>query len=123
MRGPELRGRALEAWAWERGVKLFFIDPGKPTQNAYIESFNGRFRDECLNLHWFTRLDEARRIIEAWRIDYNGQRPHSSLGYRTPAEFAALRAAKEAQARAALRSPDGFAPRALAPEPLVTATS
>ena len=77
--GPELRGRALEEWAWHRGVKLFFIDPGKPVQNAYIESFNGRFREECLNLHWFTGLAEARRIIEAWRIDYNEQRPHSSL--------------------------------------------
>jgi len=121
--GPELRGRALEAWAWERGVKLFFIDPGKPVQNAYIESFNGRFRDECLNLNWFTSLDEARRIVEAWRIDYNTCRPHSSLAYRTPVEFAALRAASGAQARAALRLPDGYAPRALAPEPLVTATS
>ena len=108
--GPELRGRALEAWAWRRGVKLFFIDPGKPVQNAYIESFNGRFRDECLNLHWFTSLAEARRIIEAWRIDYNEHRPHSSLNYRTPTEFAAMRAATGAQARAALRSLDGFAP-------------
>ena len=87
--GPELRGRALEEWAWHRGVKLFFIDPGKPVQNAYIESFNGRFREECLNLHWFTNLAEARRIIEAWRVDYNERRPHSSLNYRTPAEFAA----------------------------------
>ena len=89
--GPELRGRALEEWAWHRGVKLFFIDPGKPVQNAYIESFNGRFREECLNLHWFTNLAEARRIIEAWRVDYNERRPHSSLNYRTPAEFAAVR--------------------------------
>lgn len=121
--GPELRGRALEAWAWRRGVKLFFIDPGKPVQNAYIESFNGRFRDECLNLNWFTSLGEARRIIETWRIDYNEQRPHSSLNYRTPTEFAAMRAATGAQARAALRSLDGFAPRALAPEPSVAATS
>jgi putative transposase len=72
-------------------VKLFFIDPGKPVQNAYIESFNGRFRDECLNLHWFTSLAEARRIIETWCVDYNERRPHSSLGYRTPAEFAAVR--------------------------------
>lgn len=121
--GSELRGRVLEAWAWRRGVKLFFIDRGKPVQNAYIESFNGRFREECLNLHWFTSLDEARRIIEAWRIDYNEQRPHSSLKYRTPVEFAAMRAAIGAQARATLRSLDGSAPRALAPDTPVTATS
>jgi putative transposase len=89
--GPELRGRALDGWAHDHGVKLYFIDPGKPTQNAYIESFNGRFREECLNLHWFTSLDEAQRIIENWRIDYNRGRPHSSLKYQTPEEFAASR--------------------------------
>lgn len=110
--GPELRGRVLEAWAWRRGVQLYFIDPGKPVQNAYIESFNGRFRDECLNLHWFVDLDEARAIIEAWRIDYNENRPHSSLGYRTPAEFAALRAASATGVGAALVG--GFAPTPVA---------
>ncbi len=89
--GPELRGRALDGWAHDHGVQLYFIDPGKPTQNAYIESFNGRFREECLNLHWFTTLAEAQRIIENWRIDYNERRPHSSLKYRTPQEFAAQR--------------------------------
>lgn len=89
--GPELRGRALDGWAFNHGVELYFIDPGKPTQNAYIESFNGRFREECLNLHWFTTLAEAQRIIENWRIDYNEQRPHSSLKYQTPEEFAANR--------------------------------
>lgn len=89
--GPELRGRALDGWAYDHGVKLYFIDPGKPTQNAYIESFNGRFREECLNLHWFTALSEAQRIIEDWRIDYNQKRPHSSLKYQTPEEFAANR--------------------------------
>ena len=89
--GPELRGRALDGWAFDHGVELYFIDPGKPTQNAYIESFNGRFREECLNLHWFTTLAEAQRIIENWRIDYNEQRPHSSLKYQTPEEFAASR--------------------------------
>ena len=67
--GPELRGRALDGWADDHGVQLYFIDPGKPTQNAYIESFNGRFREECLNLNWFTSLAEAERIIEDWRID------------------------------------------------------
>ena len=90
--GPELRGRAMEHWASDHRVELYFIDPGKPTQNAYIESFNGRFREECLNLNWFTSLEEARDIIEDWRVDYNEERPHSSLGYQTPSEFAAKRA-------------------------------
>ena len=87
--GPEFTSLALDAWAHARGVKLAFIQPGKPTQNAYIESFNGRFRDECLNDHWFSTLHEARVLIEAWRKDYNSIRPHSSLGNITPAEFAA----------------------------------
>jgi len=86
--GPELTGKALDEWAYRNGVRLHFIEPGKPIQNAFIESFNGRFRDECLNEHWFTSLEDARRTIEAWRIDYNTQRPHSSLGYLTPVEFA-----------------------------------
>jgi len=86
--GPELRGRALDSWAFDHGVNLWFIDPGKPTQNAYIESFNGRFREECLNLHWFINLAESQRIIEDWRVDYNEERPHSSLKYQTPQEFA-----------------------------------
>jgi putative transposase len=85
--GPELTSRVLDQWAYEHGVQLRFIDPGKPVQNAFIESFNGRFRDECLNQHWFTNLAHARRTIEAWRLDYNQARPHSSLGYRTPEEF------------------------------------
>ncbi len=79
--------KALDAWAYQRGVKLKFIRPGKPVENAYIESFNGRFRDECLNENWFLSLDHARRIIEVWRMDYNHERPHSSLGYLTPEEF------------------------------------
>ena len=86
--GPEFRGRALAAWSEERGVRLEFIQPGKPTQNAYIESFNGRLRDECLNANWFTSLSDARRKVETWRLDYNQQRPHSSLDYLSPAEFA-----------------------------------
>ena len=86
--GPEFRGRALAAWSEERGVRLEFIQPGKPVQNAYIESFNGRLRDECLNANWFTSLTDARRKIETWRQDYNQQRPHSSLDYLPPAEFA-----------------------------------
>ncbi len=87
--GPEFTGCALDAWAYVRGVKLQFIQPGKPVQNAYVESFNGRLRDECLNEHWFISLDQARDEIEAWRYDYNEQRPHSSLDNRTPREFAA----------------------------------
>lgn len=84
--GPELTSRRLDQWAYERGICLHFIEPGKPIQNAVIESFNGRFRDECLNQHWFLSLVDARQIIEDWRIDYNEIRPHSSLGYRTPEE-------------------------------------
>lgn len=86
--GPELTSRVLDQWAYEHGVQLRFIDPGKPVQNAFIESFNGRFRDECLNQHWFVSLAQARRIVDAWRLDYNRARPHSALGYLTPSEFA-----------------------------------
>jgi len=85
--GPEFIGKALDAWAYARGIKLAFITPGQPVENAYIESFNGKFRDECLNEHWFTTLDNARKIIEEWRVDYNTERPHSSLEYMTPEEF------------------------------------
>lgn len=87
--GPEFSGRALDAWAHAHGVALQFIEPGKPVQNAFIESFNGRLRDECLNQHWFTRLTDARSKIREWRIDYNEVRPHSALGNLTPAAFAA----------------------------------
>ncbi len=86
--GPEMISKALDEWAYRNNVRLQFIEPGKPTQNAFIESFNGRFRDECLNDHWFRNLDDARRIIAAWRVDYNATRPHSALGYMTPKEFA-----------------------------------
>ena len=85
--GPEFIGRALEIWADENGVKLHFIQPGKPVQNCFVESFNGRFRDECLNEHWFTSIDDARTIIEAWRQDYNDVREHGSLGGLTPTEY------------------------------------
>ena len=84
--GPELTGRALDQWAYSRGVQLRFIAPGKPIQNAFAESFVGRLRDECLNEHWFTSLADARRMVEAWRRDYNDVRPHSALDYRTPIE-------------------------------------
>jgi putative transposase len=87
--GPELRGRTLDQWAYEHGVRLQFIEPGKPVQNAHIESFNARLRDECLNEHVFLTLDDARHKIETWRIQYNRERPHSSLGNLTPEEFAA----------------------------------
>jgi putative transposase len=90
--GPEFRGRALAARSEERGVRLEFIQPGKPVQNAYVESFNGRLRDECLNANWFTSLSDAKRKIEEWRQDYNQQRPHSSLAYLSPAAFALTRA-------------------------------
>jgi putative transposase len=86
--GPEFDGQVLDKWAYRRAVLLCFIRPGKPNENAYIESFNGKFRDECLNEHWFLSLAHARRVIEAWRIEYNTERPHSSLGNQTPAEFA-----------------------------------
>jgi putative transposase len=88
--GPEFAGRTLDAWAYARGVTLRFIRPGKPIENAYVESFNGKFRDECLNEHWFVSLADAKAVIEAWRIDYNHVRPHSSLAGRTPDHFAAI---------------------------------
>jgi putative transposase len=86
--GSEFISRHLDQWAYEHGVRLQFIEPGKPIQNAFIESFNGRFREECLNEHVFVSLADARRKIEQWRIVYNQERPHSSLGYLTPHEFA-----------------------------------
>ena len=85
--GTELTGIAMACWARDRKVRLHSIEPGKPTQNAYIESFNGRFRDECRNENEFNSLAHARDLIEAWRPDYNAFRPHKSLGNRTPEEF------------------------------------
>ncbi|WP_101686124.1 IS3 family transposase [Chromobacterium sphagni] len=86
--GKEFCSRAMLTWAHARGVQLFLIEPGKPNQNAYIESFNGRFRDECLNEHWFTSLRHAQVVIEAWRREYNDERPKKSLGGLTPAAYA-----------------------------------
>ena len=86
--GPEFAGKALDLWAHQRGLELDFITPGKPVQNAFVESFNGKFRDECLSEHWFLSLADARQAIETWRREYNDERPHSSLGRRTPSEFA-----------------------------------
>jgi len=87
--GPEFISKALDAWAHRNGVRLEFSRPGKPTDNAFIEAFNSRFRDECLNQHWFVSLEEAQQTIEAWRVDYNTERPHGALGQQTPAEFSA----------------------------------
>ena len=87
--GPEFTSRAFMGWALARGVEHILIQPGKPVQNAYIESFNGKFRDECLNEHWFESLAQARELIGVWRQDYNEVRPHSSIGRIPPAQFAA----------------------------------
>jgi putative transposase len=91
--GPELTSRHFLAWCVERQIELLHIQPGKPTQNARVESFHGRLRDECLNVSWFQNLFDAKRKIAAWKIEYNEDRPHSSLGYKTPKEFAAAEAA------------------------------
>jgi len=99
--GTEFMSRALEDWAYRRGVQLDFIRPGKPVENAFIEAFNGRLRDECLNVHQFLSIEDARAKIEAWRVDYNARRPHSSLGHLTPNEFAATRQAMRTVAEAA----------------------
>jgi putative transposase len=88
--GPELTSRHFLAWCVEWQIDLRHIQPGKPTQNAQVESFHGRFREECLRVNWFLNLFDARRKITAWKQDYNEQRPHSSLGYRTPVEFAKI---------------------------------
>jgi len=88
--GSEFAGRAMEAWAIQTGVQPRFIRPGRPVENGFIESFNGRLRDECLNVKWFTSLAEARCRLALWRDHYNHQRPHSALEDRSPAGFAAL---------------------------------
>ncbi len=92
--GKEFCGRAMLTWAHERGIRLFLIQPGKPNQNAYIESFNGRLRDECLNEHWFVSLAHAKVEIEAWRREYNEERPKKSLGGLTPSAYSQQLAAK-----------------------------
>jgi putative transposase len=85
--GPEFAGTVLDAWAAQHGVHLHLIQPGKPVQNAFIESFKGKFRDECLNEHWFLTLQEAQLVIEAWRREYNEEWTHSTIGDMTPMEF------------------------------------
>lgn len=86
--GPEFIAKALQKWLAERGAKTLYITPGSPWENPYIESFHDKFRDECLNMHVFEGGRHAQEVVEAWRIEYNGERPHSSLNYMTPAEYA-----------------------------------
>ncbi|KQQ19572.1 transposase [Methylobacterium sp. Leaf122] len=95
--GPEFVSKALDRWAYENGVTLDFSRPGKPADNALVESFNGRLRDECLNANWFLSLADARSKIEAWRRHYNESRPHTALGWRTPQEFALAAALQPAE--------------------------
>ena len=85
--GSEFVSKVMDRWAYESGVTIHFSRPGKPTDNAMIESFNGSFRDECLNVNWFLSLEDARDKIEKWRVEYNEFRPHSSLGDKSPSEF------------------------------------
>ena len=85
--GSEFSGRMLDLWAYRHKVRIDFSRPGKPTDNGHVETFNGSLRDECLNVHWFASMAEARASIEAWRQHYNAVRPHSSLDYLTPIEF------------------------------------
>jgi putative transposase len=86
--GSEFCSQAMDLWAYQHGVRMAFSRPGKPTDNAFVESFNGTFRAECLNAHWFGSLTEARQIVETWRAEYNESRPHRALGEKTPHEFA-----------------------------------
>jgi putative transposase len=101
--GPEFISKSLDLWAWSHGVQLDFSRLGKPTDNPFIESFNGKFREECLNQNWFLSLADAQEQIDVWRQDYNHERPHRALGGRTPHEFAAL----QGRPRPALQSPVG----------------
>ena len=94
--GPELTSRHFLAWAIERGIELLHIQPGKPTQNGRLESFHGKLREECLRVSWFQNLFDARRKVAAWKKEYNEERPHSSLGYRTPKEFTEMSRGKDA---------------------------
>ena len=96
--GTEFTSRALDEWAYRRGIALDFIRPGKPVENGHIESFNGKLRDECLNAHQFLSIDDARRKIEAWRMDYNLHRPHSALRQLSPAEFLKRRSNEDEEA-------------------------
>ena len=122
--GPEISSRHFLAWCIERRIDVIHIQPGKPTQNAHVESFHGRLRDECLNTSWFWNLIDARKKIAAWRADYNGQRPHSALKYLTPEEFARDAASLSKSSNTArLNLPQGFpdgSAFAAAPAPALT---
>jgi putative transposase len=96
--GTEFTSRAMDQWAWENGVQLDFTRPGKPTDNGLCESFNGRLRDECLNVHEFESMEHAKQKLEAWRIDYNECRPHGALGHLTPSEYAQSGQAQDLEA-------------------------
>ena len=111
--GPEFTSRHFVAWCAERKIELVHIEPGKPVQNAYVESFHGKLRDECLNASWFQNLFDARRKIAAWREEYNEARPHSSLGYRTPAAFARAIGEEEGCGKAAARKTESGFPSPL----------
>jgi putative transposase len=100
--GSEFSSQAMDLWAYQNGVRIDFSRPGKPTDNAHVESFNGTFRQECLNAHWFMALSDAQEMIEAWRREYNESRPHRALGERTPNEFAS-----QVAARRDLTGPEG----------------
>lgn len=123
--GPEFVCTAVRRWSERRKVRLDYIAPGKPMQNGHIESFNGKFRDECLNTHWFTTMRQAQNIIESWRTDYNQARPHSALQYATPNEFAmrssasfAVQTLNNTRAKPRQGNPGGLAPLGLDTAPL-----
>jgi len=107
--GPEFTSRRMLGWAEERKIALVHIQPGRPMQNGHVESFHGRLRDECLNVSWFRTLNDVRRTVDAWRQEYNSERPHSSLGYKTPREFAATQGYGDVESKERfphLHSPD-----------------
>ena len=97
--GSEFAGRLVDLWAYGNNVTLEFSRPGKPTDNAFIESFNGSLRDECLNLHWFADLSDAREKLSAWQVEYNGSRPHKALNQLSPLEFSAQWAQQRSEIR------------------------
>ena len=103
--GTEFTSKALDEWAYRRGVALDFIRPGKPVENAFIESFNGRLRDECLNVYSFESIAHAQAVINAWRDDYNHHRPHGALGHLTPSEYAEQRQKPTSEAAALQLAP------------------
>jgi len=105
--GPEFISKEVDLWTYAHGVVLDFSRPGKPTDNAFIESFNSRFRQECLNEQWFVSLEDAKEKVETWRWHYNEQRPHSSLGYQTPAGYLSGALPPAPRSLSLLEAPDG----------------